>query len=239
MRKVLAVLALAIAGVLLTPAVAGATFGIDPGKVYIDNLYPGANGEYRITIFNQNNEKATFSIAARQPDYTQQDYETFAYLDWISIKPGRLTIAAKGKADVVVTVTMPKGATYFGKKAEAWISFKELDTPGMIKVELASRLFISTKAESKGVSSSQEGGSVGISAEAVTPTPSISPATTSGVETVTPAPSTAPEIPSGVETSTASLPSSVIAGSVAGAVIAGGVGLLLMRKRRHAKPSMN
>jgi len=146
--KVLVMIGL-VAGVLLAPATAQAAFGIDPGKVYIDNLYPGAQAEFPITIYNQNDYEATFVVKAREPDYTAEDegYDALPYLEWVTVTPGRITIGASDKGDVLVVVAMPEDADYSGKKSEVWISFMEEGTPGMVKIELCSRIFISTRVE--------------------------------------------------------------------------------------------
>jgi hypothetical protein len=145
--KVLIVLGL-VAGVLF-PATALATFGIDPGKVYIDNLYPGAQAEFHITVYNQNDYETAFVVTARAPDYTAEDegYDALPYLDWITVTPDRVIIGANDEGDVLVTVAMPDDADYSGKKSEVWISFMEEGTEGMIKIELCSRIFIATRVE--------------------------------------------------------------------------------------------
>ena len=83
-----------VAGVILAPATALAAFGIDPGKVYIDNLYPGARAEFPITIYNQNDYEATFVVRAREPDYTAEDkgYDALPHLEWVTATPGRVII---------------------------------------------------------------------------------------------------------------------------------------------------
>ncbi len=151
MRKILVgCIAGILASVLLFPPVALAKFGIDPGKVHIDNLYPGAEADVPITIYNQNDDATTFLIKARQPDYTETGYEPFPHLDWISIEPEQVTIAALEQSEVMVVIIMPGDARYSGKQAEVWISFKEeveSDTGEMIQVEIATRLLISTRVE--------------------------------------------------------------------------------------------
>ncbi len=148
MRRFLALIVLgAVAGVLFIPAIVQAQLGIDPGKVYIDNLYPGAEADIPITVYNQNDYETAVKVIARLPDYTAEGYEDFPYLDWITITPDQLTIAPKGQAEVLVVIIMPQDVTYSGKKSEVWISFMEQETPGMIKIELCSRLLISTRSE--------------------------------------------------------------------------------------------
>ncbi len=163
-----------MAGVLLSSAIALASFGIDPGKVYIDNLHPGSQGEFNITIYNQGDEDTTYSVRPRLPDYTDPDYEPFSYLDWITVTPENLTIPAGGNADITVVVKMPEDAIdYFGRKGEAWISFTVADDEAMVQIEIASRVFISTRieetvppdAESPSEITTENNGSVGISAD--------------------------------------------------------------------------
>ncbi|MBA7635473.1 hypothetical protein ES703_43077 [subsurface metagenome] len=170
MRRFLVLIVLGlVVGMLLAPATALADFGIDPGKVYIENLYPGAEADIPITIYNQNDYETAFRVIAREPDYTATDYESFPYLDWITITPDQVTIGAKGQSDVLVVIIMPEDAEYSGKKAEVWISFMEQETEGMIKIELCSRLFISTRTETESEPEAPvttgEGG-VGITADA-------------------------------------------------------------------------
>jgi hypothetical protein len=139
-----------LACTLLFPAVALAKFGIEPGKVYIDNLYPGAEADVPITIYNQNDYTTTFLVRACQPDYTETGYEPFPHLDWISIRPEQVTINAHENSEVMVVIIMPEDARYSGKKAEVWVRFKEQEEPGsgkMIQIEIATRLLISTRVE--------------------------------------------------------------------------------------------
>ena len=207
------------AGALLAPAAALAAFGIDPGKVYIDNLYPGARAEFTITVYNQNDYETTFVVRARKPDYTAEDkgYGVFPYPEWITATPNRVTIGAGDNDEVLIVVAMPKNADYSGKKSEVWISFMEEATEGMIKVELCSRVFITTRVEEPAVPEPEvpkvigEGG-VGITAEAAKPT---SPVTEPG----------SPEAKS--------LPTWAIISPVVGLVLLGVYVFLLVKRRRR------
>ncbi len=140
--------AVAAATVFLIPVAAMAGFGIDPGKVYIDNLYPGAQAEFTIIVYNQGDSNATYNIIPRLPDHTDPGYEPFPHLDWVTVTPENVTVAAGGKAAVAVVVKMPEDARdYLGRKAEAWISFTVAGGDDMVQIEIASRVFISTRAE--------------------------------------------------------------------------------------------
>jgi len=195
-----------VAGVLLAPAAAQAAFGIDPGKVYIDNLYPGAQGEFPITIYNQNDYETTFVVRAREPDYTAEDegYDALPYLEWVTVTPGRVIIGASDTGDVLITVAMPEDADYSGKKSEVWISFMEEGTEGMIKIELCSRIFIATRTETGTEPPAVNGnGAVGITADGEKAEP-VSPFSLWA-----------------------------IIGSILGALLGGGVVFLLLKRRRH------
>ena len=228
MKLVRALIALGIAvGVLLAPAAALAAFGIDPGKVYIDNLYPGAQGEFPITVYNQNDYETIFVVKAREPDYTAEDkgYDALPYLEWVTVTPERVIIGASDTGEVLVVVAMPENTDYSGKKSEVWISFMEEGTEGMIKIELCSRIFISTRVEETPAEvpaepepeapAVQGNGSVGITAEAGEP---VSPE----------AESVSPE----AEPVSPFSPWAII-GSVLGVLLGGGMVFFLMKRRRH------
>lgn len=215
---VLLVIAGLVAGLLANPATAQASFGIDPGKVFIDNLYPGAEADVPITIYNNNDYEASFVIKVRAPDYTEAGYESLPYLSWVTVTPDRITIRSGEKAEVTAIIIMPEDADYSGKKAEVWISFMEEDTPGMVKIELASRLLISTRVEEANVPTTTptvtEGrGSVGITAEAGKVEGTVTPPTAKPAST--------------------SFPWAIL-GSVLGIVVVGVAVFFLVKKRRHA-----
>lgn len=222
---IVAFLGLAV-GILMFPTTTAlATFGLDPGKVYIDNLHPGSEADLTITVYNQNDQQTAFTVQARQPDYTEKGYEEFTHLDWITATPDQVTIGAHGKEKVQIVVVMPKDADYSGKKAEVWISVKEKNASGMIQIELASRLFISTRVEgatqltqTPAVSST---GSVNISADAQkgTSTPAGTVSTNTG----------GPKGDSG-----SSISPWAVVGIVVGAIVVGGGVFVLVRKRQRA-----
>ena len=224
-----------MACVLLLPAVALATFGIDPGKVFVDNLFPGAEADYKIAIYNQNDYDTTFAVRVREPDYTEADYEPLPYLDWVTVTPDRVTIGAMKQSEVLVTVSMPENAVYSGKKAETWISFMEQETEGMVKIEIASRLLISTRVEEETEPAKPE---------AVTPQPAEEAEPTEPSEgTVQPTVEGGGEVgitaePEGTETVSPEVESGfpwAVLGSVLGVVLVGGaVVFLVRRKRQHA-----
>jgi hypothetical protein len=133
-----------VAGLIIFPATALAGFGIDPGKVQIDNLYPGAEAEFTIKVYNQNDYDSTFTIFPRSPDYTETNYEVFPYFNWIVITPNEVKVAPQDNTEVRVLVTMPEDSDYFNRRSEVWISLTEKNNSDMVQIEIIARLFVNT-----------------------------------------------------------------------------------------------
>jgi subtilisin family serine protease len=146
-KRICIVGACLVAGLIMFPATVFAGFGIDPGKVQIDNLYPGAQAEFVIDVYNQNDYDTVYSIVPRTPDYTKDGREFFPHLDWITITPGEAMIERGDKSAVTVVISMPEDAEYFEKQAEAWISFREKNSEEMVQVEIISRVLINTGSQ--------------------------------------------------------------------------------------------
>ena len=136
-----------VAGMMLFPATVFAGFGIDPGKVQIDNLYPGAQAEFKIEVYNQNDYDTTYMVDPRLPDYTKDDREVFPHLGWITITPDEVMIKRADKTEVMVVIVIPEDADYYGKQSEAWISFREKNNDDMVQVEIVSRILINTRSQ--------------------------------------------------------------------------------------------
>ena len=241
MKRFFALMAFGLAAwVLLTPVAALAGFGIDPGKVFVDNLFPGAEADYKITVYNQNDYETTFAVKVREPDYTETDYEPLPYPDWVTVTPDLVTIGAMEQSEVLVVVRMPEDAVYSGKKAETWISFMEQETEGMVKIDIASRLLISTRVEvpEETPAENPEEAPVEVPEEAPDENPEEAPAEV---------PEEAPSVqgngavgitaePGGAETVSPEVEPGfpwAILGSVLGVVLVGGAVFFLVRRKRQ------
>ena len=241
MKRFFALMAFGLAAwVLLAPVAALAAFGIDPGKVFVDNLFPGAEADYKITVYNQNDYETTFALKVREPDYTETDYEPLPYPDWVTVTPDLVTIGAMEQSEVLVVVRMPEDAVYSGKKAETWISFMEQETEGMVKIDIASRLLISTRVEvpEETPAENPEEAPVEVPEEAPDENPEEAPAEV---------PEEAPSVqgngavgitaePGGAETVSPEVEPGfpwAILGSVLGVVLVGGAVFFLVRRKRQ------
>lgn len=178
------------AALLLAPAAALGSFGIDPGKVTVDNLYPSAGGDYTIAVYNQGDTDESYRVTPRLPDNTAEGFESIpAMVDWVTVSPEVLPVPAGSNAEVTVTILMPEDAgEYAGRHGEVWISFTVESDAGMVQVELASRLFINTKPGETSsplptVTPAESGSTIGFSVDAVkseTPAATPEPATEKG-----------------------------------------------------------
>lgn len=120
---------------------------IAPGKVFVGNLYPGAQAEYPITIHNGNDEPTTFAISARIPDHVDEGYVKFpaSYCAWVTITASSPVLAPKETRDILVIVRMPETAYPSGEKLEVWISVIDASQTGFVRTELCSRWLITTQ----------------------------------------------------------------------------------------------
>jgi hypothetical protein len=172
MKKIAIAIVLSIVvGALAAPTtLLLATFGLDPGKVFVDNLSPGSQAEFNLTIYNRDAATVSYTISAREPDYTTEGYDALPFPEWVSFDRETVTIEGGDAIPVLVTIAMPEDADYSAKRSEVWISIKEAESEATIQVELASRVMITTRDESTPVSDKTEApkvissGSVGISA---------------------------------------------------------------------------
>ena len=173
----IAVLLLSVVGAIAVPATSVlADFGLDPGKVFIDNLAPGTQAEYELSVFNLNTDTVVYRVSVREPDYTTDGYEKLPFPDWVTVDTSLIEIPGGSQTKLWVTVAMPEGVDYFGKKAEAWVSIKESESDAMIQVELVSRILIGTQAPASSAGKPEpptviSSGSVGITASGEVSTP--------------------------------------------------------------------
>lgn len=119
---------------------------INPGKVYITNLFPGSQAEWKIRIHNEKKVPNVFSVYYRNPDYVEKGYEKLPekFKNWIVVDK-TITVAPNSIGEVLVTVKMGPKDQAFSKKYEVWIAVMDDSQQGMIRTELCSRWFISTQ----------------------------------------------------------------------------------------------
>jgi hypothetical protein len=114
---------------------------INPGKVNVDGLYPGASGEQKIRIHNPKNTEAVFNIYRKDATRTTEGYTKLPteYYTWIKISPSTLIVPARSTGEVLVAVTVGISDRPKLKKYETWIGVMDESQEGLVKTEICSR----------------------------------------------------------------------------------------------------
>jgi len=120
---------------------------ISPAKIDIENLYPGATGEFELEVHNGKDMPCTFSITARPADSAEAPFEPLPkeYLGWVKIPEPSLLVPPKESKFVTIAVTMPPDATVKQKKYELLIAVKDTSQTSFIQIELGLRVMVSTQ----------------------------------------------------------------------------------------------
>lgn len=120
---------------------------INPGKVNIDGLYPGASGEYKIKIHNAKTTPATFSVYSREAATVTEGYIKLPaeFNKWISITPSSITIPAQSIGEVTVAVKVGLRDRVSNKKYEFWIGIMEDSQKGVVRSEICNRCMITIR----------------------------------------------------------------------------------------------
>jgi len=120
---------------------------IAPGKVNVDRLYPGAQGEYTLRIHNPKNVPSTFSIYRRSPDSLSEGYSALPvqFQGWITATPSTLVVPAKSVGETLIRVQVGFLDKVSKNKYETWIGVMDVSQQGMVVNELCSRWLLTTK----------------------------------------------------------------------------------------------
>lgn len=127
-----------------------ATFNwIKPGKVKIENFYPGARAEYPVTIHNGNDHAAKFSVEYRYPDNLDPSegyvLPSYSAVEWVLIADDDPVLEPLETREVLITLEMPENVQNNHPKWEFWIAIKDQSQNTMVQTELCSRWLITMK----------------------------------------------------------------------------------------------
>ena len=125
------------------------TFGITPGKFYLDKYMAGESEERQLLIENKNGFAANFTVDYRVPDWVEEGYSrpTSEVRDWVWISNRRPEIPAHGTLRVTIRLGMPSYATPPGDKWEFWIGVIDQSQTGWLMTELANRWLVTMATE--------------------------------------------------------------------------------------------
>ena len=126
------------------------SFSVSPREVKIDNLPPGEEVEFNLTIHNKDNVSHTFILTTYNPDESQrrQGRDQFPHNSWVSF-PQQVEVQAKSIKVVKVKVTIPSNQKWAGKDWEIWLGIKP-ETSDLLVVNHCIRLLVSTSGEVRG-----------------------------------------------------------------------------------------
>ena len=120
-------------------------FAVSPPVVTIDNLSPGEEAEFNLTICNKGNATRTFVLGAFTPEERRRRPGRAEFPDnsWISFSPQQVEIEADSQASVKVMVAIPDDERWVGQDWEVWLEVSPGHS-GMLAVIMYIRLLVST-----------------------------------------------------------------------------------------------
>jgi len=122
------------------------SFGVSPAEVHIDNLAPGEETEFELTIHNKEETAHNYIIATFLPPEEERREGRAEFPDdsWISFSFQEIEVAAKSAIDVIVAVAIPREQKWAGKDWEIWLSVTA-ESSDLLAVRLYVRLLVSTE----------------------------------------------------------------------------------------------
>ena len=132
-----------VASLLPSPALAW-SFSVSPPEVKIDNLPPGQEAEFNLTIHNKDNISHTFMLTTYNPEESERRLERAEFPDsnWVSF-PHQVEVQADSEAKIKVKVAIPSQQKWAGKDWEIWLSITPEDKDFLV-VNYYIRLLVST-----------------------------------------------------------------------------------------------
>ncbi len=159
-RITIAAIGAAVA-LFLLPAAALADVDVQPAKIYLDDLYPGSGKQVWVTMYSNDNYPRTVTASVLVPERAQEGYEPLPYPEWVTCSPSTVAVPVGQAARIKVTIHMPAGSDYTGKRAEVCVAYT-LD--GESEPTQIQRFLISTRG-SVGAAHPGDVEGVGISAQ--------------------------------------------------------------------------
>lgn len=123
------------------PASTGAPTGtwVYPGKVEIGNLYPGAEAEHTISVYNGNDKESTFLVYYENLPRASGEYQLAPeeVSSWVEISEVAPVLASNETRDILVILKVPKDAKVTVDKFGFLIVVAEKDQVGDVHVRNA------------------------------------------------------------------------------------------------------
>ena len=129
-----------------TSSVLAQGFSVYPAEVEIDNLAPGQEHEFELTVSNKDDTEHTFIFSTYNPDKSQRRQEKDEFPDdsWLSF-PQQVEVKGNSSAPVKIKVAIPSDAGWTDKDWEIWLGVAP-DSGDFLTVKIYVRLLVSTAA---------------------------------------------------------------------------------------------
>lgn len=137
-------LIVALVAFLLPSSALAWSFSVSPPEIKIDNLPPGQEIEFNLTIRNKDNISHTFMLTTYNPEESERrpGRAEFPNSNWVSF-PHQLEVQADSEAKVRIKVAIPSQQKWAGKDWEIWLSIMPEDKD-LLVVNYYIRLLVST-----------------------------------------------------------------------------------------------
>ena len=127
------------------PTPPGHYLGIFPAEARVNDLAPGNEAQFELTIYNNDAVPHSFTFSTYNPRLEERRAGRSAFPDSgrISFSREKLEIANNSEGTIVVTVALPPGEEYAGRDYEIWLG-TSTQSEALVTVRLYSRLLVST-----------------------------------------------------------------------------------------------
>ena len=135
--------------IVLSPSLVQAQyFGVSPVEVKIDNLPPGEEVEFELTIHNHYDAAHIFTSTTHHPWKMREGRSELPDNSWITFSPPEIKVAANSKGRVKVKVAVPPEQKWVDRDWEIWLGVAPKEKEFLV-VNYYIRLLVSTSSEVK------------------------------------------------------------------------------------------
>ena len=123
-------------------------FSVSPMEIKIDNLSPGGEAQFNLTIRNKEDVNHVFALTTYNPEESERREGRAEFPDesWISFSSQKVSVEANSEARAKVTVAVPANQKWAGKDWEIWLRVMPEEQEFLV-VNYYIRLLVSTGGE--------------------------------------------------------------------------------------------
>jgi len=123
-------------------------FSVSPMEIKIDNLSPGGEAQFNLTIRNKEDVNHVFALTTYNPEESERREGRAEFPDgsWISFSSQKVSVEANSEAKTKVTVAIPANQKWAGKDWEIWLRVCPEEREFLV-VNYYIRLLVSTGGE--------------------------------------------------------------------------------------------